>query len=1475
MVQSTKTFRIFVSSTFTDLKEERNALQKRVFPRLRELCMQHGYRFQVIDLRWGVREEAALDQQTMKICMEEINRCQKVTPRPNFIVLLGDRYGWRPLPYEIPAKEFEEILRNVSDRKSRELLAHWYRRDDNALPPVYCLQPRTDEFTDSAKWEPVEHKLRSILLEAIKNSEIKPDKRVKYTASATEQEIIHGLKVPDANEHVFCFFRKIKDLPLDPSAKDFIDMDKTGNLDGGANKQMNNLKECLSRMLPGNVHNYEAKWTGSGVTTDHLDKLCENVYNSLSRIILEEVAKIEEVDPLEKEISDHETFGKERARFFTGRTAILQTIADYIKGDDRHPLAVFGASGTGKTALTARAVKEILKNYPNTEVVFRFIGATPRSSDGRALLESLCRQISRRYGADESTTPAEYRELVQEFQKRLALSTQGKPLIVFLDALDQLSDANNARNLLWLSAKLPEHVRLIVSTLPGECLSVLEGKLPETNRIEMEPMPLNEGSKLLGLWFEDVGRTLQDHQWNEVLDKFAGCGLPLYLKLAFEEARRWKSYTKKTELSSDIPGIICDLFERLSSDTNHGRIMVSRSLGYLAAAKNGLSEDEMLDVLSLNEDVFQDFIQRAYYEPPEKRLPVVVWSRLYFDMEPYLTERDIDGTALLTFYHQQLGEAIARLYLAGDYKLCAHRDLAEYFRKNADSGGDRQWIGASPRSLNELPFHLLHAYKYKELESLYTDFIYLEAICSIRKTHIMPDGPNEYFGIFDLLSNIHHAVQFLDTAKSNESGKLMQQLQGMFDLLVERNQLVRRFPKTISQEIINYTDRVSTGKITTSLRKSDIKRLKGGLIVTDKILNTPPTPGHSSGVTTFTLSPSGKHFLSGGEDGCVGYWQVGKQHPIWIIGAHKGVVTWVALSKDGRRALSTGDDGRVLLWDVKVGMYRQLYDEYFGGKSFHWPSAEFCTFLDDESILVSRAGACMKIDILSGYEVWRNSEIFIHVNRGYSTCRIDFSPCSNLLIVGGGHKKVKVCAGETGEILATLQVSGSVAKVALSSDGNVLIVANHQGYLTAYDPRTGMQIDTTLTKPLYALCRAFEGSVFFAYDMYSKLHRIVVDDRIHIETKSSATIESLRYHPPGAMMSLSDNKRLIFGQKSGALTLFDWDSGSILQQWEPGGSLSMGAIYPGGGGAIGVRGTRLAGHAITGNKILFILPSGIIKAINKSPHTQAISGVAVIEANLALTVDKDGTAVIWQGSKAAKVHTLAEVDFTSCTGWQGTPLGIGGTQDDKIAVLGKGDSVKEFSLPSNTYLDRPGISALAVAGKPLSVFSVYHSGEVSFFREEWWRKNHHIREEWWRKNPHTLMGTAAALDPQCNVAASGNINGEVLLWRCSDGELEAKLTLHQGEVTALVFTEDATVLYTAGSDRFIYGIEITNKRIIQATLLPAQPIALLAEPDGWLTALDVNCNIYRFATTHRAINTENYGGDELWKGIKRLIRHSI
>ncbi len=84
-------------------------------------------------------------------------------------------------------------------------------------------------------------------------------------------------------------------------------------------------------------------------------------------------------------------------------------------------------------------------------------------------------------------------------------------------------------------------------------------------------------------------------------------------------------------------------------------MLVARALGCLAAAKNGLSEDEILDVLSLDPHVQADFFRRSPKSPKDiQALPVVIWSRLYFELEPYLAWRHADGTTLLGFYHRQV-----------------------------------------------------------------------------------------------------------------------------------------------------------------------------------------------------------------------------------------------------------------------------------------------------------------------------------------------------------------------------------------------------------------------------------------------------------------------------------------------------------------------------------------------------------------------------------------------------------------------------------------------------------------------------------------------------------------------------------------------------------------------------------------------------------------------------------------------------
>ena len=438
MPQTSRTFRIFVSSTFSDLKAERNALQENVFPKLRDLLSAHGCRFQAIDLRWGVSEEASLDQQTMKICLQEIAHCQAITPRPNFIVLLGNRYGWCPLPTEIPASEFDQIMENIEDHGEKCVVESWYCRDENAIPPCYVLQARTGEFIDLLKWADAERTIHNILEREAIHLNLSQEELRKYTTSATEQEIMTGaLGIHDAPDHVFCFFRNIDGLPVDPNPMDFLALvkekvklryskglnqpiqhlidlvvnfdrrtttikeitefiehgfqkklktkeeaefykfiwqllidftaydfqnldDKTWKIDDAALKKQNDLKNHLRTELSQNIYSYEVNWKGNNVSNDHIGQLCEDVYNSLSLVILDEIEHPHEhenvkdrgvhIQPgheLDVEGLAHYRFAEDCLDVFVGRDDVLLEIEDYLSTKQQHLLAITGAGGTG------------------------------------------------------------------------------------------------------------------------------------------------------------------------------------------------------------------------------------------------------------------------------------------------------------------------------------------------------------------------------------------------------------------------------------------------------------------------------------------------------------------------------------------------------------------------------------------------------------------------------------------------------------------------------------------------------------------------------------------------------------------------------------------------------------------------------------------------------------------------------------------------------------------------------------------------------------------------------------------------------------------------------------------------------------------------------------------------------------------------------------------------------------------------
>ena len=58
----------------------------RVYPKLRDFCHEHGYEFQVMDMRLGVHDPCTDDHMISEISLNELKTCQELSTGPNFVV---------------------------------------------------------------------------------------------------------------------------------------------------------------------------------------------------------------------------------------------------------------------------------------------------------------------------------------------------------------------------------------------------------------------------------------------------------------------------------------------------------------------------------------------------------------------------------------------------------------------------------------------------------------------------------------------------------------------------------------------------------------------------------------------------------------------------------------------------------------------------------------------------------------------------------------------------------------------------------------------------------------------------------------------------------------------------------------------------------------------------------------------------------------------------------------------------------------------------------------------------------------------------------------------------------------------------------------------------------------------------------------------------------------------------------------------
>ncbi|XP_077862125.1 NACHT domain- and WD repeat-containing protein 1-like [Saccoglossus kowalevskii] len=409
----------------------------------------------------------------------------------------------------------------------------------------------------------------------------------------------------------------------------------------------------------------------------------------------------------------------------------------------------------------------------------------------------------------------------------------------------------------------------------------------------VQPLAERDQSSMLGSLLKNSNRSLTPAQKQRVLTAYEdNKPTALYLKLATDIALKWKSYTDIADchLAPTTVGLITQLFKELEGE--HGEVFVSRALGYITAARNGLSANELLDILSCDDVVLDDVFQ--YQSPPVRRLPPLLWLRLKSDLGNYLVEGSTDDTIVYRWYHYLFIEVAKQRYLR-ELGTQLHQSLANYFMgrwahspkpyRSKQTGKTMSALRGVPeqplildmnketnmtinkdgsaihnkrynlRTLTELPHHLIEGNMWAEAEEIMCNIPWLEAKCMIGRT-------------YETCLELAQASMKCDTSGNK--------LDHFYKFMRANSHVLQQQPDLICQQALNQPDTSACCQIAKEYLREHHYRMQCWIDMSKKQTASPLvlTLHHPSAVTLCVLSRQCQYLAAACSDKTLRVWQV-------------------------------------------------------------------------------------------------------------------------------------------------------------------------------------------------------------------------------------------------------------------------------------------------------------------------------------------------------------------------------------------------------------------------------------------------------------------------------------------------------------------------------------------------------------------------------------------------------------------------
>jgi telomerase protein component 1 len=948
-----KTIKVFISSTFLDMHSERDILTRTVFPMLRAKLSPYLINVNEIDLRWGITETEANNNEALDICLTQ------VLDSDYFLSMLGERYGhilndytctgktlkWLstyPLGASITELEIECQLNKTSDTASNKYeKAFFYFRD-----PTF-LQQVPDEIQSHFMDENDESRRKLA--------------KLKTKLLSQPIEIFNGYKC--------------KWLKLEENSNRALVTD----LDTFAHRVFNNLFNAIYN------HNKDAVQLQQQQTIELNESIHQsNLNDAYAQVYADAfVGRAKLLNKFHKLLSENQF-----VETLSTTTDASRELIDK-KNATINILHVNGENGCGKTSLLAHFIKNSNNSILKHKFV-HYVGSYENSEYVLMFLKRFCVKVSLDYGLfadnheqnemNESNDFNFFKETFGKILKKLSDLIQKEKFYIVLDGVDSLLDTNKTADFSfsWLPSFIPPRISFIftarsTSLQVKSALSKLSNSRIKLDIFDVEPLDQLDKSEFVRLHLSKFNKRLDEttlfNNQMKLLTTKRDSVSPLYLAWACDELRQFNHYETLSQKIKELPIKISLLVEYTLKrlETTFGSTFTQAAFMFIAcaASTDGLMEHELKKLIELYfnienlnctdfiekctsfEDLKRDGLDKKIFSnsPCSDASTLKVCSFIQSISQTFLKPRSNDVLCLATA-NSCVENCLRIRYGAKSARpnaMFAHKLMALYYWHLLDENLANNWnitAANSQRAFISLPYHLSLSTNLNDLGLILCDLKFLAAKCKLGLIYELMDDFDMHQSI--TVKSIFTTVTTIPTGTKFKSPASLLTSQTFLDykLFFSTNaHLLKNNPELIYQQAMNQPEASSVASDLINLLESSSNKTGGGLLFewinkakdSDKFKLFPVKiqDTNEAAISSVSISPDGQKVACGTENCEIRLFAMASANLLKVLQGHSGRINSTCFV-DNDTLCSASSDGIASIWNTTDGYRVKVLNKHNG-----------------------------------------------------------------------------------------------------------------------------------------------------------------------------------------------------------------------------------------------------------------------------------------------------------------------------------------------------------------------------------------------------------------------------------------------------------------------------------------------------------------------------------------------------------------